>query len=568
MKRLAVLCLALLAAATGARAQWLTKTYNLAPGWNGIWLSGDASYATVGDLFAAYPGIGEIWRWNPDPDRVQFSESPSTPTTTSDEWTVWKRNDPSEQVLQRLVGNSAYLINNTATTSTSVALKQLVRAPANTWLISGANFMGFPAAGSSATWPVLNTYFASFINGGVTGLPTGTKIYKYVGGGLNSTNPLQISPTSERLDPDKAYWFSLATVSNFYGALAYELPGSGALAFGRTLSSLTVGVTNRSTSNLTLTISLDPSESAPAGQPAISGGVPLTRRVFNSATNAYDETQVPATGASPAYTLAVPASGRANLDFGILRSALATNSANFYASILRIRDSAGLTDVRIPVSAQPATTAGLWVAQIKVTNVTSTQPNSGSTTSRPFPMNVIVHMDAGGTPRLLRQVFVGRLASTGNPLGLAVAESRILGAAASDIKPTRYYVPMMPAGSSAIVGTGSFASGSSTTWTVAHAHNDPVNPFVHSYHPDHDNLDARFAPLAAGKESYNVNRTCVFAFTANPPDGSSVAGWGSTVLGGTYNETLTGLNKVPLTVSGTFAMRRISEISDIDLTSP
>ncbi len=568
MKRLAVLCLALLTAATGARAQWLTKTYNLAPGWNGIWLSGDASYATVGDLFAAYPSVGEVWRWNPDPDRVQFSDSPSTPTTTSDEWTVWKRDDSSEQVLQRLVGNSAYLINNTAATTTSVAIKQLVRAPSNTWLISGANFMGFPSAGTSASWPVVNGYFASFINGGVTGLPSGTKVYKYVGGPLNSTNPLQVAPASERLDPDKAYWFNLATVSDFSGALAYELPGSGALAFGRTLSSLTVGVTNRSTGGLTLTISLESSESAPSGQPSVSGGVPLTRRVFNSTTNAYDETLVPATGSSPAYTVAVPASGRANLDFGILRSALSTNSSSFYASILRIRDSAGLTDVRIPVSAQPATTAGLWIAQIKVTNVTSTQPNSGSTTSRPFPMNVLVHVDSGGTPRLLRQVFVGRLASTGNPLGLAVSESRILGAASSDVKPTRYYAPMMPAGSSAIAGVGSLASGSSTTWSVVHAHNDPVNPFVHAYHPDHDNLDARFAPLGAGKESYTISRTCVFAFTAAPPDGSTVSGWGSTVLGGNYSETLAGLNKVPLAVSGTFAMRRISEIADIDLASP
>jgi len=568
MKRLAVLSLALLAAATGVRAQWLTKTYALAPGWNGIWLAGDASYTTVGDLFAAYPSVGEVWRWNPDPDRVQFSDSPSTPTTTSDEWTIWKRNDSSEQVLQRMVGNSAYLINNTGTATASVPIKQLVQAPANTWLISGANFMGFPSAGTSSSWPVVNTYFASFINGSTTGLPAGTKIYKYVGGALNSTNPLQVSASTERLDPDKAYWFSLAAVSNFSGALAYELPGSGALAFGRTQSSLTLGVTNRSTSSLTLTLSLDASESAPAGQPALSGGVPLTRRVFNGSTNAYDETAVPATGAAPAYTVTIPASGRASLDFGVNRTALSTNSSSFYASILRIKDSAGLTDVRIPVSAQPATPAGLWIAQINVTHVASTQPGSGGTTSRPFPINVLVHMDSSGTPRILRQVYLGRLVTTGNPLGIAINEARVLAASASDVKPTRYYAPIMPAGSSAVAGTGSFASGSTAAWTITHSHNDPVNPFVHAYHPDHDNLDARFAPLSAGKESYTVVRACSFAFTSAPPDGSSVAGWGTTVLGGNYSETLTGLHKNTLSVSGTFAMRRISEISEIDLNSP
>ena len=568
MKRLAALCLLSFAAVSGVRAQWLTKTYSLAPGWNGIWLAGDASHTTVGELFAAYPAVSEVWRWNPDPDKIQFSDNPSTPTTTSDEWTVWKRNDASEQVLQRLVANSAYLLNNSSTTSTSVAIKQLVQAPANTWLISGSNFMGFPSGGTSSSWPVINTYFASFINGSSTGLPSGAKIYKYVGGPLNSTNPLQVSATSERLDPDKAYWFNLATVSNFTGALAYELPGSGGLAFGRTHSSLTIGVTNRSTSNLTLTVSLDASESAPAGQTAVSGSVPLTKRAFNSITNTYDESAVPATGSSPAYTVTVPGSGRANLEFGVNRASLSANSSSFYASILRIKDSAGLTDVRIPVSAQPATSAGLWIAQIKVSNVVSTQPNSGSTTSRPFQVNLLVHMDSAGTPRLLRQAYLGRLVTTGNPLGVAISESRVLGASYSDVKPTRYYVPIMPAGSSAVSGTGSFATGSSAAWTITHSYNDPVNPFVHTYHPDHDNLDARFSPLSAGKESYTVVRNCTFAFTDSPPDGSSVSGWGTTILGGNYTETLAGLHKNTLTVSGTFAMRRISEIADIDLNSP
>jgi len=568
MKRLRLFFLFTLAAASALHAQWFSKTYPLAAGWNAIWLSGDASHTTVAEIFAANTNVTEVWRWNPNPDQVQFSDSPSTPTTSSEEWTVWKRNDPTEQVLQRMVANSAYLINNAGSSATNITIKQQARPPANTWLISGANFMGFPAAGTSSSWPILSNYFASFINGGSTGLPTGTKVYKYVGGPLNSSNPLQVVTTTERLDPDKAYWFNLATVSDFSGALAYETPGSGGLVFGRTLTTLTVGVNNRSTSSLTLTVSLDSSEAAPTGQPAIFGAVPLTKRVFNSATNAYDETPVPVTGAAPAYTVSIPAGGRANLDFGVNRASLSTNSASYYASILRLRDSAGLTDVRLPVSVQPATAAGLWIAQVNVSRVVSTQPGSGATTTRSFPLNVLMHLDGSGVVRLLRQIHVGRLVTTGNPLGLAVSEDRVLGASASDVKPTRYYAPLMPAGSPVIVGAGSFAAGASAVWTVTHAYNDPVNPFVHAYHPDHDNLDARFQPLGAGKESYTVTRVCTFAFTSAPPDGSTVSGWGSTVLGGDYSETLTGLNKVSLSVSGSFAMRRISEIADLDLTTP
>jgi hypothetical protein len=394
-----------------------------------------------------------------------------------------------------------------------------------------------------------------------------------VGGALSGSNPLQVVNTTERLDPDKAYWINLATVSSFTGAIEYEVPGSGGLLFGRTASALTVGVTNRSTSSVTLTISLDGSEAAPTGQSAISGAVPLTKRVFNSTTNSYDETAVPATGSSPAYTVTVAAGGRANLDFGVNRASLSTTSSDFYASILRIKDSAGLTDVRLPVSVQPATAAGLWIGQVNVSQVVSTQQGSGSNTSRAYPLYILMHLDTAGNARLLRQAFSGRLVTTSNPLGLAVSEARVLGGAASDVKPMRFYMPMMPEGSPTILASttpATFSSGSSVLWNITHDYRDPVNPFVHTYHPDHDNLDARFSatPLAAGQESYTIVRACTFSFTSSPPDRSTVTGWGTTVLGGNYSETLTGLNKVPLTVSGTFAMRRISEIADIDLTTP
>ena len=587
MKRPCLLLGAFLLALSPLCAQWYSKTYSLAAGWNGIWLHGDASYTTVAELFASNTNITEVWRWNPNPNKVQFSDSPSSPTTNSDEWTVWKRNDATEQVLQRMVASSAYLINN-AGSATTITIKQQARSPANTWLISGSNFMGFPSAGTSSSWPVLSSYFASFINGSTTGLPSSTKVYKYVGGPLSGSNPLQVINNTERLDPDKAYWINPATVSTFTGAVEYEVPGSGGLLFGRTFSALTVGVTNRSTSSVTLTISLDSSEAAPTGQPAIRGAVPLTKRVFNSTTNAYDETPVPSTGSSPTYTVTLAAGGRANLDFGVNRASLSTTSSDFYASILRIKDSAGLTDVRLPVSVQPATAAGLWIGQVDVAQVASTQPNSnpqqgsgtsdprlssGSSTTRPFTFYILMHLDSAGNARLLRQAFSGRLVTSGNPLGISVAESRVLGASASDVKPVRFYMPMMPAGSptiSAATPAATFAPGSTVAWYITHGYNDPVNPFVHTYHPDHDNLDARYSatPLAAGKESYNVVRACAFTFTPSPPNGSTVTGWGTTVVGGYYTETLTGLNKVPLSVSGLFGMRRVSEIAAIDLTTP
>ena len=42
---------------------------------------------------------------------------------------------------------------------------------------------------------------------------------------------------------------------------------------------------------------------------------------------------------------------------------------------------------------------------------------------------------------------------------------------------------------------GTFGLGGTLTGTVSLPFNDATNPFVHQYHPDHDNKDARFQPL-------------------------------------------------------------------------
>ena len=548
---------ALLAAAPAALfAQWKTEDYTLKGGWNAIYLHGDASHATPAQLFSAYPSVLEVWRWNPNPDQVQYGETPATPDPSSSEWTIWVRDNPDEQKLSALIGQSAYLgrCSGAATTTTTVSIPQRPRPPAASWLVSGANFLGFPS--DSSTPPLFNSYFASF----PVAITTPSKIYKYIGGDLGATNPFQISTSSERVDRNTAYWFEAAVVGDFTAPLKYELPGTEGLAFGRTVSIITVGITNRTTSALTLTFSAQDSEPAPAGQTAITDTVPLTRRVYDSATATYSETAV-----SGDFTVSVPASGRVNVDFGIDRSQLTGSASALYASFLRVKDSARLSDVLLPVSAQRSTPAGLWTGQIDVSSVNSTVAGSpGSTTSRSFPLRVNLHVDAAGSARLLSPAFVGTLASTGNPVGVCTKEAGLLADKKSEA--LRLVSSQMPLDRAIAQNSGgAFAVGSTLGFTVTIPFDDPTNPFVHAYHPDHDNRDARLAPLADKAESYSITRTLAFTFTAIPPDGSNISGWGSTIYGGTYVETIRGLNKADLVVGGTFRLRRVSEIADITL---
>ena len=545
MKRSVLFLFLFLAVQSGIQAQWVSKTYTLPPGWSSIWLPGDATYDTVGNLFPS--AVTQVWRWNPNPNKIQFIQSPSDATAESEEWTVWKR-DGSESKLSRIIGNSAYLVFNSASSNQTLSLSLFPRPPSNSWLISGANFMGFPALQNSKNF---SQYFASFINSGKTGLPADTKVYKYIGGNLSSSNPalLDLSAnSSEFVSPTASYWFSMPAVSDFSGPLSYEMASSDGLAFGRSVTMLTLGIKNRTTTTLTCNFTLESSATAPSGQPAITGPVALNIRRLNA-----DGTSTTVSAGNQ--TITIPANGMTNVDFIVDRSGMSATSGTLYASILRIRDTSGFTDVQIPVTAQPADRAGLWFCQVAVNGVKSTVDNS-TATAQTFSLNFLIHQ-SGTSTCLLRQAFAGKLASTGNPLGIATKESLVLATGVSDVDPARFYSPIMPYNASVINGIGSLAS--SLTCTIVHDANDPVNPFVHTYHPDHDNLNATITAPAA--ESYTVNRTCSFTINNAKSTASS--------LSGNYTETITGLlqnssqNPGTLSVSGTFLMRRLSEISTL-----
>ena len=87
---------------------------------------------------------------------------------------------------------------------------------------------------------------------------------------------------------------------------------------------------------------------------------------------------------------------------------------------------------------------------------------------------------------------------------------------------------------------------------------DPLNPFKHKYHPDHDNLDPQGGYLP---EAYQVVRNISLTFTeVDPATQLMSAGWGDTVIGGIYCETITGLNQKPIFAEGIFRLHHISPV--------
>ena len=93
------------------------------------------------------------------------------------------------------------------------------------------------------------------------------------------------------------------------------------------------------------------------------------------------------------------------------------------------------------------------------------------------------------------------------------------------------------------------------------------NPFLHGFHPDHDNLNATFTGAEAqGTESYTVERAITLTFSDPSTDFASLISGGNQMIG-EYGETITfkglGEESFEIDTAGGFALRRISPIDTL-----
>jgi hypothetical protein len=115
-----------------------------------------------------------------------------------------------------------------------------------------------------------------------------------------------------------------------------------------------------------------------------------------------------------------------------------------------------------------------------------------------------------------------------------------------------------------MAGSGDFGAGTNSC-TVTLAYNDPLNPFKHVFHPDHNNLNEEYTQtLSEGAESFTVARQLQLEFQSQDPNGYQFAGWGDIELGGKYRETISGIHKSPIYVEGTFRLHRASHVGSLN----
>jgi hypothetical protein len=360
---------------TFVHGQWMTTTYTLKGGWNAIYLHGDASYDTIENVISQSQVL-EIWRWNTSPTQVTFTDSPSKPSAGAIEWSVWKRGLPDESTLTRLTGQCGYLVkcNGNRDNTYSFDLKHSPTLPENSWVRNGANLLGFPTPTTSSNATFTN-YFETF----PLAIDSSAKIYKYTGGNLSSTsprNPDAILSYDEIVDRTKAYWFSAEVTSDFYAPIEIGLSNSKRVDFGSSGNTVTLRLRNRTSGNVTVTLTPTASQAAPLSATPVAGSVPLTRKTFNPDTAEWTST---ALGSS--FSTEIEASRTVEIVLGIDRSAMTGSPGALFASLLRVTDSTNLMDVYLPVTAKKASLAGLWVGDIQLNSVSNKVSNPARATA-------------------------------------------------------------------------------------------------------------------------------------------------------------------------------------------
>jgi hypothetical protein len=535
-------------------AQWQTENFTLKPGWNAAYLHVNASHVPLTTLLSNVP-IDEVWLWKPDLSTAQFVTAPQEPSPASSRWLKWQRGFPLDASLHSLIGNAAYLVRVQdplpgGGTQLLWSVKGKPAPPQYAWSSQGVNLIGF------STVPTNAPNFESFLNP-APNLLDDAQIYRYQGGPLSANNPSRVfAYQTTKVNRGEGFWVSETNVHNrYFGPFELSLENKSGIDFGSLRSTYSLHIRNLTGAPLSVTLSAVASEAPPAGEAAIVAQPPiLIRGPFDPANPDYSFTRLSDGPKSWILQPATHPEAAVEVVLGLDRAGLSGNLGDIFAGILRFTDSLGFTQVDLPVSAIQADRTGLWVGEASINavqhdlaffNRTGPTPQlTGTDTSfggvlRPFPMRLIVFVSTNGPPKLLQRVYSG-FNTNSEPI-LTTSESVLN---RSFLKQSRrlsaVHLPWSKGNTPWSLSGGSFALGTTLTTTVTTGYDDQAaNPFLHTYHPDHDNRNATFTSLLErGEESYEIVRDISLALGASNDTFAGRTGSGDAV-GGTYAETVT-----------------------------
>jgi hypothetical protein len=573
------------------------QTITLQPGWNAIYIGVDPQVKDLATVFAGLP-VASVWRWRPDQGGARFIADPAEGLDALTGWFGWYPADRPEAFLSNLYQfepNTAYLVKLEGSQSRQISVAGTPIYTAKQWQADAYTLTGITVDTSNP--PSFAEYFAG------SGAHQGQPVYTL---GSDGRWSLVTSPGSETLSPNRAYWIRTKGVSDWSGPLRVVLEQGESLEFGSSVDRGRLVLRNLSGANGSFTVNRLGANTLPMvyGSSEPDGDV-----VFPPLGN---QLVLPAVAGSDTFLTLAPK-----------RSEFTQNR---HEQIFAITDeqgscvllAAGADSAQPLVAAKagnvPAAYAGLWLGEVRVDAVSQAQsghfeaaatdingdgainaldrryvPDAPSSVpvpaQRSFSFRVLLHVDAEGQARLLKDVIQmwqngSTRPSPSDPdlneidqpgrFVLVTDKTRLSefsGSSMRDNVPVGQRVSTIGydfAGDT-LAMAGGFGPGQTLSADLQIGSDFPTNPFLHRWHPDHDNLDEQQLPLPAGRaEAYAVRRQQQFVFEALEPDGGSSPEWGGSLVGGSFSEEISGLHRLPILVSGRFRLSRVSPVARLD----
>jgi len=565
----ALFVLALIWASLGASEESFQRV-DLAPGWNAVFFEVQPLDTSCASVFSGVP-VKSVWAWNKRFRAMQYIQDPTQLLVEDPDWLTYFPTTDQRWFLSDLHaihGGRCYLIDLAGDSAVTLEVRGKPVVRQVDWVSDSFNLVGFHV--DAASPPTFQSFFS------LDKSLRDKSIYRITAEGRSQK---VLAPQADRMRPGEAFWIYCEGECAYQGPLGLGFDDRDGLEFGTLITEQNLRLMNASPVEKTVTVDLVGSGSGAvktlSGEvSAVAGTVPLSyHRLLKWS---------PLDGP---LTFTLPANSEQVLPLAVRRADMTPpkTGESVYESILLVSDGSG-TLYRVPVTAMRSNTpGGLWAGTVVLTAVSEAanpeHPDDPTRAGSEFSFRIIVHVDEDGQARLLQHVTLMQVQATYVPdpddpnVQIEATPARYVlitrddllaqysGVSLRDGKVVGRRITSPTFGFDAPVSlSGTFSN--SLSGTVTMYYDDPLNPLLHRYHPDHNNLDERYEQLLPeGKESFTFSRAIELDFTAQDPEQLGVPAWGYELVGGVYRETLSGIHQNDIHVEGTFRLSKVADVA-------
>jgi len=566
-------------------AQWIRQDIPLRAGWNAVFLRVQPYPSDCDSLFSEERlDIERVHAFDHSYSSVQFITATNELILTDAFWMRWfppGSDQRSFRTLHQLHGGRVYFIKRLQTASNLTwTVQGEPRLNEIDWRSDTLNLVGFELDTTSP--PTFDRFF------GGSSAHSNQPIYRMnpQGKWVRVLNLLE-----EQMQSGEAFWIQMDQYDAYQGPVRLEIDHRSGLDFGTDIPEEELRIHNDSPFPKQIQIRTRSSEPSPVGEdhPAVAGDVPLLYWDWDppTSTNGWVPLTQPITK-----TLEAGEEWRVRL--AVRRNELTPGNGPteaIYQSLLQISDDERLSTYTVGVRAQADRMQGLWVGSALITHVS--QPSSLVAPTNPLPTNVefplrlILHVDTNQQVRLLDEViqmwkegsyttnqaelkidneWVKTVDEPGRYVwitddtllsqfsGSALRDGESVGRRISSIAFGLDRPQLMNGTSSSTFGT----SGTQISCIMTQRFDHPLNPFLHRYHPDHNNKTDRGEALPDGEESFTIVREIRMIFEDLRDVGLLESG--DRKIGGVWEEQIDGLRHQTIHSKGSFRLHRLSEV--------